>query len=80
MVIVAITLITLFQPSLAYKILVYNPQIGHSHVSFMNQIADTLAEAGHDVVRINFLAFKDNCMKHSVVNLNSISASILTSD
>ena len=34
----------------SYKILVYSPLIGHSHVKFMGSIADTLAEAGNDVV------------------------------
>lgn len=32
-----------------YKILIYNPQLGHSHVNFMGTIADILVEAGHDV-------------------------------
>lgn len=35
----------------SYKILVYSPRLGHSHVRFMGQIADILAKAGHDVVR-----------------------------
>ncbi|PAV89505.1 hypothetical protein WR25_06166 isoform E [Diploscapter pachys] len=33
----------------SYKILVYTPLFGHSHVKFMGSIADSLAEAGHDV-------------------------------
>ncbi|TMS37612.1 hypothetical protein L596_004508 [Steinernema carpocapsae] len=33
----------------AYKILVYSPKIGHSHVKFLGFIADTLVEAGNDV-------------------------------
>jgi hypothetical protein len=36
-----------------YKILIYSPQLGHSHVTFMGSIADTLVSAGHDVV-INY--------------------------
>ena len=40
----------LFFGSHGYKILVYNPRFGASHVSFMGKIADTLANAGHDVV------------------------------
>ena len=35
----------------AYKILVFSPSIGHSHVMFSGKIADTLVEAGHEVVR-----------------------------
>uniref|UniRef100_A0A9J2PIP0 glucuronosyltransferase n=1 Tax=Ascaris lumbricoides TaxID=6252 RepID=A0A9J2PIP0_ASCLU len=33
-----------------YKILVYSAQTARSHVTFMGHIADTLADAGHDVV------------------------------
>uniref|UniRef100_F1L2U8 glucuronosyltransferase n=1 Tax=Ascaris suum TaxID=6253 RepID=F1L2U8_ASCSU len=43
-------LVMLFAESLPYKILIYSPQIGHSHVNFFGQIADTLVDAGHDVV------------------------------
>ncbi|GMT21671.1 hypothetical protein PFISCL1PPCAC_12968, partial [Pristionchus fissidentatus] len=32
----------------SYKILVYNPTIGHSHNNFLGRIADILVEAGHD--------------------------------
>lgn len=32
------------------KILVYSPTLGWSHMQFMGTIADTLVEAGHDVV------------------------------
>jgi hypothetical protein len=34
-----------------YKILVYSPKYGISHVSFMGKIADILVKAGHEVVR-----------------------------
>uniref|UniRef100_A0A0M3IW07 glucuronosyltransferase n=1 Tax=Ascaris lumbricoides TaxID=6252 RepID=A0A0M3IW07_ASCLU len=45
-----ISLVILFAESFGYKILIYSPQLGHSHVNFFAQIADTLVEAGHDVV------------------------------
>lgn len=32
-----------------YKILVFSPRFGTSHVLFLGRIADTLAGAGHDV-------------------------------
>ncbi|PIO62702.1 hypothetical protein TELCIR_15727, partial [Teladorsagia circumcincta] len=32
-----------------YKFLVYSPTFGYSHINFMEAIADTLSEAGHDV-------------------------------
>lgn len=34
----------------SYKVLVYSPLLWHSHVKFMGSVADTLAEAGFDVV------------------------------
>ncbi|VDK30594.1 unnamed protein product [Gongylonema pulchrum] len=37
-------------PLNAYKILIFNPRFGKSHVRFMGNIADTLVEAGHEVV------------------------------
>ena len=37
-------------PSEGYKILVFNPRFGASHVSFAGRMADILADAGHDVV------------------------------
>ncbi|KHJ94167.1 UDP-glucoronosyl and UDP-glucosyl transferase [Oesophagostomum dentatum] len=33
----------------AYKILVYSPIFGYSHINFMGAIADALTEAGHNV-------------------------------
>lgn len=36
--------------TLAYKFLVFNPLFAHSHTNFLGKIADTLTEAGHDVV------------------------------
>jgi hypothetical protein len=32
------------------KILVYSPSVSWSHARFLGRIADTLVEAGHDVV------------------------------
>uniref|UniRef100_A0A0N4Z8Z0 glucuronosyltransferase n=1 Tax=Parastrongyloides trichosuri TaxID=131310 RepID=A0A0N4Z8Z0_PARTI len=32
-----------------YKILIYNPKMGHSHVNFMSQMTKLLVNAGHDV-------------------------------
>nr|CDJ90983.1 UDP-glucuronosyl UDP-glucosyltransferase domain containing protein [Haemonchus contortus] len=34
----------------SYKILVMNPKYAYSHMNFMGKIADTLVEAGHEVV------------------------------
>ncbi|RCN47920.1 UDP-glucoronosyl and UDP-glucosyl transferase [Ancylostoma caninum] len=34
----------------SYKILVISPKYGYSHMNFMGKIADTLVDAGHDVV------------------------------
>lgn len=39
----------------SYKILVYNSKYGHSHSNFLGMIADTLAEAGHNVVSFQFV-------------------------
>ena len=40
----------LFLRTDGYKILIYNPRFGASHVSFTGKIADILAGAGHDIV------------------------------
>ncbi|KAI1692113.1 UDP-glucoronosyl and UDP-glucosyl transferase domain-containing protein [Ditylenchus destructor] len=46
----AFLLLLLAKSIVAYKVLVYNPKFGGSHVSFAGKIADILASAGHDVV------------------------------
>ncbi|CEF66102.2 UDP-glucuronosyl/UDP-glucosyltransferase family-containing protein [Strongyloides ratti] len=33
----------------AYKILIYNPKLGHSHINFMSQMTKILINANHDV-------------------------------
>uniref|UniRef100_A0A0R3S1Z7 UDP-glucuronosyltransferase n=1 Tax=Elaeophora elaphi TaxID=1147741 RepID=A0A0R3S1Z7_9BILA len=43
-------LLMLLDCTFSYKILVFSPRLGHSHVNFMGKIADILVEAGHDVV------------------------------
>uniref|UniRef100_A0AAF5D6Y2 glucuronosyltransferase n=1 Tax=Strongyloides stercoralis TaxID=6248 RepID=A0AAF5D6Y2_STRER len=42
-------LIIFFSCLNAYKILIYNPKLGHSHVNFNSQITKLLIDAGHDV-------------------------------
>uniref|UniRef100_A0A914X414 UDP-glucuronosyltransferase n=1 Tax=Plectus sambesii TaxID=2011161 RepID=A0A914X414_9BILA len=34
----------------SFKVLIYSPTIGHSHNNFMGQIADSLLDAGHEVL------------------------------
>uniref|UniRef100_A0A0K0G2S2 glucuronosyltransferase n=1 Tax=Strongyloides venezuelensis TaxID=75913 RepID=A0A0K0G2S2_STRVS len=46
----------------AYKILIFNPKFGHSHVNFFGQIADILVDAGHNVTVI--VADMDLSIKH----------------
>ncbi|XGW27369.1 hypothetical protein V3C99_007737 [Haemonchus contortus] len=36
----------------SYKVLVINPKMGYSHMNFMGRLADTIAEAGHEVVTL----------------------------
>uniref|UniRef100_A0A0N5A5P6 UDP-glucuronosyltransferase n=1 Tax=Parastrongyloides trichosuri TaxID=131310 RepID=A0A0N5A5P6_PARTI len=45
-----------------YKILIYNPKIGHSHVNFFGKIADALVDAGHDVTVL--VVHMDLSIKH----------------
>lgn len=52
-----ILLSILYQFINSYKILIYSPRIGHSHIVFMGRIADILTEAGHNVVRIIYSKF-----------------------
>jgi len=55
-----------------YKILIFNPKFGISHVTFSGKIADTLAAAGHDVVvyqpvlneNISFTGSKDASIRY----------------
>lgn len=46
--------LTLFNVIYAYKILVYNPKFGKSHVMLTGKIADIIAKAGHEVVGFEF--------------------------
>uniref|UniRef100_A0A7E4ZZ45 Glucuronosyltransferase n=1 Tax=Panagrellus redivivus TaxID=6233 RepID=A0A7E4ZZ45_PANRE len=39
-----------------YKILIYNPKLGQSHVNFMGKLADVLVNAGHAISVGGFLA------------------------
>ncbi|KAL6733568.1 hypothetical protein Aduo_004206 [Ancylostoma duodenale] len=41
----------------SYKILVVSPKMGYSHMNFLGQIADTLVDAGHEVVTLQPLIF-----------------------
>uniref|UniRef100_A0A0N4WNJ6 Glucuronosyltransferase n=1 Tax=Haemonchus placei TaxID=6290 RepID=A0A0N4WNJ6_HAEPC len=36
----------------SFKILVINPKFAYSHMNFLGQVADTLVDAGHDVVTL----------------------------
>uniref|UniRef100_A0A0N5C226 glucuronosyltransferase n=1 Tax=Strongyloides papillosus TaxID=174720 RepID=A0A0N5C226_STREA len=40
----------LFLCSGGYKILLFNPKVGHSHINFMSQITKLLINAGHEVI------------------------------
>lgn len=44
--------ISLISLSKCFKILVVIPKMGYSHMNFLGTIADTLVDAGHDVVRL----------------------------
>ncbi|RCN37322.1 UDP-glucoronosyl and UDP-glucosyl transferase [Ancylostoma caninum] len=42
-------LLLVLNTAYCYKILIFSPKYGVSHVKFMTKVADTLVEAGHDV-------------------------------
>lgn len=46
-----LALLLLFPATLASNFLVISPVLGYSHMKFMNKVADTLANGGHNVVR-----------------------------
>ncbi|KAK6021438.1 hypothetical protein OSTOST_12889 [Ostertagia ostertagi] len=48
--ILLIYLSTLLSLCNSYKILVISPKLAYSHMNFMGKIADTLVDAGHEVV------------------------------
>ncbi|ETN86049.1 hypothetical protein NECAME_16509 [Necator americanus] len=33
----------------SYKIVVFNPKTGYSHMNFLGKVADALVDAGHEV-------------------------------
>ncbi|VDK69150.1 unnamed protein product [Litomosoides sigmodontis] len=45
----ALLVVLLAESIASYKILIFSPRLGYSHVNFMGRIADILVEAGHDV-------------------------------
>lgn len=55
----ALLLILLVEFITSYKILIFSPRLGYSHVNFMGRIADILVEAGHDVVSSLFMKVKE---------------------
>uniref|UniRef100_A0AC35G852 Glucuronosyltransferase n=1 Tax=Panagrolaimus sp. PS1159 TaxID=55785 RepID=A0AC35G852_9BILA len=71
-------LFVFFQCICSYKILLYNPKFGISHVTFTGKIADTLAAAGHDVVvyqpimddRITFTGSKNRNIRYFTMPKN----------
>ncbi|CEF70287.1 UDP-glucuronosyl/UDP-glucosyltransferase family-containing protein [Strongyloides ratti] len=50
---------SLIQYLIGYKILIYSPEIGHSHVNFNIRIANTLIEAGHNVTYLKISIAKN---------------------
>lgn len=52
-------LVSCLQAASSYKILVFSPRFSQSITNYLANIADTLVEAGHNVVSNCFL--RDNC-------------------
>ncbi|KHJ87773.1 UDP-glucoronosyl and UDP-glucosyl transferase [Oesophagostomum dentatum] len=58
----------------SYKILIVNPKIGYSHMNFMGKIADTLVDAGHDVVTLQPVLFNlpsNGTKKSRLIQINA---------
>ncbi|KHJ93066.1 hypothetical protein OESDEN_07035 [Oesophagostomum dentatum] len=73
-----------------YKILVVNPKAGYSHMNFLGKIADTLVDAGHEVVSAllfpryvvvsRCFSIPLLCFKDIFIRLEVLSASLGISD
>lgn len=65
MMIKLILLFSILQLAFGYKILVYSPHMSRSHVTFMAHITEKLAQAGHNVVSLNyFSSFSTDFLQH----------------
>uniref|UniRef100_A0A914VWE7 UDP-glucuronosyltransferase n=1 Tax=Plectus sambesii TaxID=2011161 RepID=A0A914VWE7_9BILA len=45
-----VSIVFFLESTNSFKILIYSPTVGHSHSNFMGQIADSLLDAGHEVL------------------------------
>lgn len=52
------TFLGLYSNVLAYNYLVVSPVFGYSHIKFMNKVADTLANAGHNVTLLQTYVYE----------------------
>lgn len=52
------TLFTLYYDVSAYNYLVVSPVFGYSHLKFMSKVADTLADAGHNVTLLQTYVYE----------------------
>lgn len=50
----------LLSPSSSYKVLLFAPTQGHSHVEYFGRIGDALIDAGHEVVRCYYSSYLDS--------------------
>uniref|UniRef100_A0A0N4ZZH0 UDP-glucuronosyltransferase n=1 Tax=Parastrongyloides trichosuri TaxID=131310 RepID=A0A0N4ZZH0_PARTI len=51
--------LSLINIAYSYKILIYNPRLSHSHITFVGKIADILQEAGNDVTVLQQIQAKN---------------------
>lgn len=58
----SLILFSLFVNGVAFKILVYSPAFGYSHMKFVGTVADILVDAGHQVVGEFFLTCSKNIL------------------